>query len=976
MSISNARTIISHAGRPLLAAVALGGVLAALAAGALSCAQENPQEKPEPGATYYVSPSFLLGINPINYLDGPTERDVETAASLGAKSIRIWVNWRKIEPTKGKRDWSSLDKIVAQNEQRGLEPWFLVAGAPQHACRGGELDEQKDRLCPPRIEPYKVFLTELVQRYRGRVHYYEIWNEPDDEYYWITGPDAGEYAELLRVSHAIIKAIDNEAHVVMAATAGTNLPYLRQVLEYLGDRPVFDAIASHPYRPSSEPPYYMTVGPDEHSWRELPGGGGAGVEVNLKEELLLYKDLLRRYGYKDVPHWITEFGYPGHGGRASPAYLTLQQQADFARRTIELLREDPELKFVKGVFWWTDRDLNIDLPDPIPLEYFAYFGLIASDGAWKPAANVFKELSAKTSVLKQVPIDARGDPPHPNSRTVTIDTRASMGPGSASVLADFLVVQGVPVNFDDSFETGAWAQLGLAGLWPLLNDQGPDAEGNMVSYLGEGGIFVMRANAKPAAANVRGPFGPKRDLWLDINKFDRYMDLVHARLRIPKDRTAFGIWVVPRALQCAPKTPMDNFNVTLYPCREDEWQAVLREAARYIAERGYRTPWIEFFQEPESYFSGKNRKVGSHEASRDLARLYILTQNAMQPALPGLKLAAPSYSSVSHRHLGAPAPDTADFFQTIRDLTQASNPSFRPTAVSWQGYFYPTPDGAYYGPERLIWAVKYAERVLRDTGFCESKAHPLRCGDIPQNIHGWNHTFWGEVRDWGSNAIPSAEVLRREAAYQASQIIDFVTHHFRYGTRFNAQYYTWNFDVAPNEKGCNIPVGRQSIVQTVHDGTVGGGDDGIMTCDIPASQVACARRPYRSLEAFRLLRDGKQTRIGEMLSASVGGVDASATLRAIAARDAAGDPIRVMLVNRNAESIGPVLLRVTGLTPGIFDIRIRSITTVRAPAPGGELCADWLDVSEGSVVSDTSGVATLALNRSDSGPLVVEFTRR
>ncbi|MCI2431588.1 hypothetical protein LM602_03405, partial [Candidatus Acetothermia bacterium] len=341
--------------------------------------------------------TFLLGINPINYMDGPAEQDVEEAASLGAKSIRIWVQWRKIEAEKDKLDWSSLDKIVAWSKQKRVEPWFLVVGAPQHACKGGELDDNADRLCPPKIEPYKVFLTKLVERYQGRVRYYEIWNEPDDEYYWITGPKAEEYAELLRVSHAIIKGIDNNIQVVMAATAGTNLPYLRQVLEHLGGKPAFDAIASHPYRPSPEPPHYMTAGPDERSWRELPEGGGAGVEVNLKEELLLYQDLLRRYGYKDVPHWITEFGYPGHDGRASPAYLTLQRQADFVRRTIELLRDDPELKFVKGVFWWTDRDLDIELPDPIPLDYFAYFDLIAADGTWKPAAKVFKELATQPS---------------------------------------------------------------------------------------------------------------------------------------------------------------------------------------------------------------------------------------------------------------------------------------------------------------------------------------------------------------------------------------------------------------------------------------------------------------------------------------------------------------------------------------------------------------------------------------------------
>jgi hypothetical protein len=174
--------------------------------------------------------------------------------------------------------------------------------------------------------------------------------------------------------------------------AGTNLPFLRQVLDHLGGKLVFDAVSSHPYRWSDETSLF-TIGPHERHWVSLPEGGEASVEVNLKEELLLYKNLFENYGYKNIPHWITEYGYPAHDDKGGEGYLTLKQQADFLRQTVKLLNGDPELKFVKGLFWFCDRDWATDPNDPVAKNDFGFFGLLWADHKWKPAAKIFKELS-------------------------------------------------------------------------------------------------------------------------------------------------------------------------------------------------------------------------------------------------------------------------------------------------------------------------------------------------------------------------------------------------------------------------------------------------------------------------------------------------------------------------------------------------------------------------------------------------------
>lgn len=188
--------------------------------------------------------TVLLGLNPIHYLDGPGAEDLARQRQLRAAATRLWVNWREIEPTKGLFQWKALDEKVRIAREQGLEPWALVAGSPRHACRARELPEAADSLCPPRLQAYRTFLRKLADRYRGQIRYYEIWNEPDIEYYWTTGPQAQEYAELLLASYQTIKPVDRQAQIVMGATAGTNLSFLAEVLGKLRGKVAFDATAA------------------------------------------------------------------------------------------------------------------------------------------------------------------------------------------------------------------------------------------------------------------------------------------------------------------------------------------------------------------------------------------------------------------------------------------------------------------------------------------------------------------------------------------------------------------------------------------------------------------------------------------------------------------------------------------------------------------------------------------------------------
>jgi hypothetical protein len=830
-------------------------------------------------------PPFLFGMNPIRYLDGPTEKELKDMASLGVKSIRIWVNWRKIEPKKGELDWSSLDKLVAQSEQKGMKPWFLVAGAPQHACKGGQLDEQMDRLCPPKIEPYKIFLAKLVERYQGRIRYYEIWNEPDDEYYWITGTNAAEYAELLQVSYDIIKGIDNNIQVVMAATAGTNLPFMREVLDHLGGKPAFDAIASHPYRPSPEPPHYFTVGPDERSWRELPEGGGAGVEVNLKEELLLYKKLLEDYGYENVPHWITEFGYPGHGGRASAAYLTLEQQADFLRRTIELLRDDPELKFVKGVFWWTDRDLDIDIPDPIPLDWFAYFGLIAADGTWKPAAKVFKELATR-------------QPEEPEWR-IRINALDKLGP---SRIDRFMYIQGSPLLASDAqgsnedsrqFEIAAWKALDLTSITTLIDGE---VDGQ--------GITVIRS-ATPLS-NLIGPLGPKKDLYLDTSQFDAMQDFYRDTLGSNEGfRRTFEIVYMPRTLSSNPSAE----NYYMYPPKDyTEWRAVLGAAVRYLNKQGIDDPYIILFGEPESsiIFNVLDPATGApfphftEPVLREYVRFFAESQRAVKAADRGAKVSAMCasvYSADLFRELRQNPEEKGldDFIAYLAEYNQALPPGAKPAEldnICWQGY-------SWKDEKSMAHMVEYIRSVLERYGFS---------GAAPHYLYGWSGG-WASPRTQ-HESYP----LNLYAPHLIYNVIDLINPGGKPGPIKEGYYYTWNLDFV-YESGVTE---NSSLVRTVHEQIAYDQVYGSV-----ASDQNCLRPAYVAFQALKLIEGGEVLAMKETRPHLT---------RSIATADKTG--LRVLLVNyTNKAQRAQLIIEHVPKTARLDEAVLRRV-------PEDEICGD------------------------------------
>lgn len=212
---------------------------------------------------------------------GSRDRGMAMHRDLGVRLSREGMIWRLYEPegrgqVPHQRDF---DDVVTRLEEAGIVLQFMVTETPFWASSAR--DKRKDdplsyRMAPPsglyrpifadgtdvpgrgkRINPenpWAAFLETVVRRYKGKVRYWQCWNEPDYPKGVLTAApgDRGrswqgsvqDYVRLLAVMHTVVKWIDPEAQVVTGGLGYAS--YLQAMLDH-GAGPYFDLLDFHAY---------------------------------------------------------------------------------------------------------------------------------------------------------------------------------------------------------------------------------------------------------------------------------------------------------------------------------------------------------------------------------------------------------------------------------------------------------------------------------------------------------------------------------------------------------------------------------------------------------------------------------------------------------------------------------------------------------------------------------------------------------
>ncbi|MSQ24358.1 MAG: hypothetical protein EXR58_07405 [Chloroflexi bacterium] len=293
-----------------------------------------------------VSPRVENGLGVNTFLEQEVEpskraRTLSMARDAGFHWIRQEFRWEEIEPaTKGEfldpkfgnNTWEKYDQIVDTATVLGLEIIARLDTSPPWARPGN-----RHAFTPPeRLDDYGDFVAAVASRYRGRLHYYQIWNEPNLSFEWGNQPvDAVATTELLKVAYTRIKAVDPSAVILAPALAPTLADGPGALNELVFLQQMYDAGAAAYFEIGSVQAYGLRDGPDD---RRLGNG-----DVNFSRPLL-FRALMVRNGDAAKPIWISEFGWnvppPGHEGPYVYGNVTEDQQARYTVRALDRARTE------------------------------------------------------------------------------------------------------------------------------------------------------------------------------------------------------------------------------------------------------------------------------------------------------------------------------------------------------------------------------------------------------------------------------------------------------------------------------------------------------------------------------------------------------------------------------------------------------------------------------------------------------------
>lgn len=258
--------------------------------------------------------------------------------------------------------WVEFDAVINAYAYAGIEPVVQIIGTPYKCSHGADeaISNREKTRYPPigckagevlgkgvrgeNCQYLKDFLNAAVARYKDRVHYWEIWNEPDQfrevasgiedikNHVWFKGTHQ-DYARLLRVSYKRIKAVDPSATVLIGgmtqgiATDGTlERQYFLDLIAHINNQEeptfgkIFDKFNFHDYSASTT------------------------------SHLQNIRATLNQYGFSDRPIWITELG------RWANPRLTRQELATVMYNQMTTL----PAAGAERVFWFMASDMCLD----------------------------------------------------------------------------------------------------------------------------------------------------------------------------------------------------------------------------------------------------------------------------------------------------------------------------------------------------------------------------------------------------------------------------------------------------------------------------------------------------------------------------------------------------------------------------------------------------------------------------------------
>jgi len=351
------------------------------------------------GAATRSVPRGFVGANldlPLVERQGSVAGEAARMAAAGVESVRMpvywyrlqpWANWGQVPASRRASlisvggvptDFTWLDRVVEALQGRGLSLLPTVLGAPAWA----RAETSASGMYVPRDPSlYASLMAGLVARYGPRgtfwrthphlprrpIRVWQVWNEPDNPFYW-PAPFAASYTRLLRAAYSAIHRADRGARVLLASLTNRSWEALGQIYS-AGARGAFDEVALNPF--TRDPRDVVRV---------IDRG----------------RDVMARNGDGRMPVTITEFSWPSSAGRLRVPFfaeVTRQGQAARVRQILPLLARARRSRRLTAIYWytWASSDLGSNYT-------FRYAGLrrvLRGHTGDKPALAAFRAVALR-----------------------------------------------------------------------------------------------------------------------------------------------------------------------------------------------------------------------------------------------------------------------------------------------------------------------------------------------------------------------------------------------------------------------------------------------------------------------------------------------------------------------------------------------------------------------------------------------------
>lgn len=274
------------------------------------------------------------------------------AAEIGVQWTRLHASWDEIEKQKGKYDWAETDKAFEAVLKAGITPFVTLDGSNLLFVDSVTYDDPKlaeiygyspqpPTANPQAMEKWLGFVEAAIDRYKDKIQYWEIWNEPNHRKYWGGVPDGHDYGKLVNATAKRIRQLQPNAKIIAGATAGIDPPFTGDFLSE-GNAKLVDIITYHNYGSVPEERIYRAVdlwevinrhNPDIELWQGECGypshsstrdfRGRAPWGINIQAKWLLRQAFVDTYFCQaTMSNYFKLVHMGGRGERQARSYLS------------------------------------------------------------------------------------------------------------------------------------------------------------------------------------------------------------------------------------------------------------------------------------------------------------------------------------------------------------------------------------------------------------------------------------------------------------------------------------------------------------------------------------------------------------------------------------------------------------------------------------------------------------------------------